>query len=57
MTLPEVEGANDPSDPFPTPSTLLTIDKDFGGWSSANTKFFDEDKGIVTLIQKETGKS
>jgi sulfate transport system substrate-binding protein len=52
----EVKGANDPSDPFPTPKKLLTIDKDFGGWGEANTKFFDEDKGIVTLIQKETGK-
>jgi sulfate/thiosulfate-binding protein len=53
----DVKGANDPSDPFPVPSKLLTIDKDFGGWSEANKKFFDEDKGIVTLIQKETGKS
>jgi sulfate/thiosulfate-binding protein len=52
----DVKGANDPSNPYPVPAKLLTIDKDFGGWSSANTKFFDEDKGIVTLIQKETGK-
>jgi sulfate/thiosulfate-binding protein len=57
VTLPEVEGANDPSDPFPTPSTLLTIDKDFGGWDSANTKFFDEDNGIITKLQAETGKT
>ena len=53
---PEVEGANDPSNPFPTPKKLLTIDKDFGGWSEANTKFFDENDGIVTKIQAETGK-
>jgi sulfate transport system substrate-binding protein len=52
----DVQGANDPSNPYPVPAQLLTIDKDFGGWSSANTKFFDEDKGIVTLIQKKTGK-
>ncbi len=53
----DVEGANDPSDPFPAPSKkLLTIDDDFGGWSDANTKFFDEDNGLVTKIQKETGK-
>jgi sulfate/thiosulfate-binding protein len=52
----EVDGANDPSDPFPNPETLLTIDKDFGGWSEANTKFFDENDGIVTKIQKDTGK-
>ena len=53
----EVQGANDPADPFPAPSKkLLTIDDDFGGWSEANTKFFDENDGIVTKIQKETGK-
>jgi sulfate transport system substrate-binding protein len=53
----DVEGANDPSDPFPAPSKkLLTIDDDFGGWSEANTKFFDENDGLVTKIQKETGK-
>jgi sulfate transport system substrate-binding protein len=54
---PTVKGANDPSNPFPTPAKLLTIDKDFGGWSSANTKFFDEKSGIVTKIQAETGKT
>lgn len=53
---PEVKGANDPSNPFPTPTKLLTIDKDFGGWSNANTKFFDENNGLVTKIQKATGK-
>ncbi len=52
----EVEGANDPANPFPTPSTLLTIDNDFGGWEEANAKFFDEESGIVPGIQKETGK-
>jgi sulfate/thiosulfate-binding protein len=53
----EVEGANEPSDPFPAPSKkLLTIDEDFGGWSEANTKFFDENDGLVTKIQKATGK-
>jgi sulfate transport system substrate-binding protein len=52
----DVKGANDPSNPFPTPPKLLTIDKDFGGWSSANTKFFDENNGLVTKIQQETGK-
>lgn len=51
-----VKGANDENNPFPQPAKLLTIDKDFGGWDQANTKFFDENKGIVTAIQKETGK-
>jgi sulfate/thiosulfate-binding protein len=52
----EVEGANDPSDPFPTPGTLLTIDGDFGGWADANTKFFDENDGILTKLQAESGQ-
>jgi sulfate/thiosulfate-binding protein len=52
----EVKGANDPANPFPTPAKLLTIDKDFGGWSAANTKFFDEENGLVTKIQQQTGK-
>jgi sulfate/thiosulfate-binding protein len=55
VTLPEVEGANDPSDPFPTPTTLYTVDDDLGGWDEANTKFFDEDNGIITKLQEKTG--
>jgi sulfate/thiosulfate-binding protein len=52
----ETPGANDPSNPFPTPAKLLTIGTDFGGWSEAGKKFFDENDGIVTKIQAETGK-
>jgi sulfate/thiosulfate transport system substrate-binding protein len=52
-----VKGANDETNPFPAPSaTLQTIDKDFGGWALANTKFFDPDKGILTKIQAAAGK-
>ena len=50
---PEVEGANDPANPFPEPKTLQTIDEDFGGWGEANTKFFDEDDGILTKLQAD----
>jgi sulfate/thiosulfate transport system substrate-binding protein len=53
----DVKGANEPSDAFPTPKTLLTIDGDFGGWAEANTKYFDEDKGIVTKLIADSGKS
>jgi len=53
----EVEGANDPSNAFPTPTKLFTIADTFGGWSDASTKYFDEDNGIVTKIQNDTGKS
>jgi sulfate transport system substrate-binding protein len=53
----DVKGANDPSDPFPAPSQkLLTIDGDFGGWSAANTKYFDEKTGIVTKLIAASGK-
>jgi sulfate transport system substrate-binding protein len=45
-----VPGANDPSNPFPKVPHLYTIDKDFGGWDSANTKYFDSSKGIITKI-------
>jgi sulfate transport system substrate-binding protein len=42
-----VEGANDPSDPFPAVKTLLTVDDDFGGWDEVSTKFFDEENGLI----------
>lgn len=53
----DVEGANDPSHPFPAVRHLLTIADDFGGWPAVSKRFFDEDTGIVTRIQQETGKS
>ena len=51
-----VEGANDSSNPFPEPGTLMTIDDDFAGWDEANTKFFDENDGVLTTIQAEAGQ-
>jgi sulfate transport system substrate-binding protein len=51
-----VEGANDPSDPFPQPTTLQTVDKDFGGWSSANDRFFADDTGILTRLKADVGQ-
>lgn len=51
-----VKGANDPSNPFPAPAKLLTIDGDFGGWASANTKYFDASNGIITKLQAAAGK-
>lgn len=36
----EVKGANDPANPFPTPEHLLTVEKDFGGWTTVDKKFF-----------------
>jgi sulfate/thiosulfate-binding protein len=53
----DVKGANNPSDPFPTPTTLLTIDKDFGGWAVADKKYFDDKDGIVTKLIAASGKN
>lgn len=55
-----VEGANDPSAPFPEPATLLTMDDDFGGWGEANDKYFadgtgDAPIGIIAQIQADSG--
>jgi sulfate transport system substrate-binding protein len=57
VDLPEIEGANDPRDPFPAPGDLYTVDEDFGGWAEANTRFFDEEEGIISRLQAETGKT
>lgn len=57
VTVESVEGANDPSNPFPAPKKLLTINDDFGGWSEANPKYFDTDNGLITKIQVSTGKA
>ena len=53
----DVEGANDPSDPFPTIENLLTVADDFGSWSDLSKKFFDEEDGLVTKIIAESGKA
>jgi sulfate/thiosulfate-binding protein len=50
ITPGPVQGANDPSSPFPNPQKLITISS-LGGWSAVNTKFFG-DSGLVTQIEK-----
>ena len=52
----EVEGANDPADPFPAPKMLLTITEDFDGWAEANGTYFDENTGLITELLAKTGK-
>ncbi|WP_188893816.1 sulfate ABC transporter substrate-binding protein [Microlunatus endophyticus] len=57
----QVKGANNPSDPFPQPKQLFTIDQNFGGWSKAADKYFGDGQngdplGIITALQKSTGK-
>ena len=52
----EVEGANDPSDPYPPITNLLTVADDFESWDALSEKFFDEETGIVTLIIAASGK-
>jgi sulfate/thiosulfate-binding protein len=61
VDIPEVEGANDPSDPFPTPGTLYTIDDNFGGWADAAPTYFGTGEegdvlGIITELQQKTGQ-
>jgi sulfate transport system substrate-binding protein len=48
-----VQGANDPSDPYPTVQKLYTIDK-LGGWDKVNKEFFDDTTGIVTKIENNS---
>lgn len=55
-----IEGAIDPANPFPAPTTLLTIDGDFNGWGEANGKYFGDGLesnplGILTEIQSDFG--
>jgi sulfate transport system substrate-binding protein len=49
VSVGTVQGANDPSNPFPTPAKLITI-ASLGGWSKVNDEFFG-DSGIVTKIE------
>jgi sulfate/thiosulfate-binding protein len=61
VEIGEVDGANDPADPFPTPEQLFTIDGDFNGWGEAADKYFGDGEegnplGIITQLQQETGK-
>jgi len=49
-----VEGANNPSDPYPTVPKLTTI-AELGGWSAVNKKYFDKSTGIVTEIASDAG--
>jgi sulfate/thiosulfate transport system substrate-binding protein len=53
----EVEGANDPANPFPAVTNLLTVADNFGSWSDLSKKFFDEEEGIVTKIILASGKA
>lgn len=57
----EVEGANDPAEPFPAPQMLFTIDGDFNGWAEAADKYFGDGEdgnplGIITELQQTTGQ-
>jgi sulfate transport system substrate-binding protein len=52
-----VEGANDPANPYPPVTNLLTVADDFVSWSDLSKKFFDEENGIVTKVILESGKA
>jgi sulfate/thiosulfate-binding protein len=53
----DVEGANDPSNPYPDVKNLLTVEEDFESWSALSDKFFDEENGIVTKAIAASGKA
>ncbi|HPU13491.1 MAG TPA: sulfate ABC transporter substrate-binding protein [Aeromicrobium sp.] len=57
VEVEKVDGANDPSNPFPQPEELFTIAADFGSWEEINDRFFDENNGIITKLLAESGKS
>lgn len=45
-----IPGVNDPSNPFPTPAKLETVQQ-MGGWAKVDPKFFDDTNGIITKIE------
>ena len=51
-----MDGANDPANPFPAITNLLTVAEDFESWSALSEKFFDESDGIVTRAIAKSGK-
>ncbi len=61
VEIDDVDGANDPADPFPAPQQLFTVDGDFNGWGEAADKYFGDGQdghplGIVTALQQRAGK-
>jgi sulfate/thiosulfate-binding protein len=53
---PVLEGADTAGQDFPEPPGLFTID-DLGGWDEVLVKFFDEENGVVTEIERNLGVS
>jgi sulfate/thiosulfate transport system substrate-binding protein len=53
----EVDGANDPANPYPAVKNLLTVKDDFENWSALSDTFFAENTGLVTKIIAESGKA
>jgi sulfate/thiosulfate-binding protein len=53
---PTLEGADTAGQDFPEPPGLFTIE-DLGGWDEVLATFFDEDKGVVTEIERDLGVS
>ncbi len=51
VTVTDVQGANDPANPFPKVTTLTTV-ADLGGWSAVNDSLFDKEKGLVAQLRK-----
>jgi sulfate transport system substrate-binding protein len=48
-----VQGAENPSAPYPAVKQLLTVSK-LGGWAKANDEFFG-DNGLISQIESSAG--
>lgn len=57
VEVDEVQGATDPSDPFPEVEHLMTVQDTFGGWADLSKDFFAEDTGAITKVIAESGKA
>ncbi len=57
VDVDEVEGANDPSKPFPEVKKLITVSDTFGSWSDLTKKYFAENTGVITQIIAKSGKA
>jgi sulfate transport system substrate-binding protein len=51
LAVTDVKGANDPANPFPKVTNLVTVES-LGGWSAVNKSLFDKDAGLVAQLRK-----
>lgn len=57
VEVERVEGAADPTGPYPEVERLLTVEDDFGSWEELSEKFFDGEDAVIARIIAESGKA